>query len=391
MPKKKTLVLWLDAFRKDYLNNQDTPFLYSLTREFNIGDLKPVLGYTSIGASFFTGVYPNKHDQFTIYVYGGKTIKNRLLKCLPAPMDLYYLNLSRYFVGNDFFVPLIPHKYLSKFTISQNKFYHHEDALKVNTFFGLLRKNKLRFIGYNYPLIATNNGSKLTILTKSNDKERTNRFLKLCKKQYDFYFLHLWDLDKYGHILGPDSSALKRKIREQDELTRKIINNFDLENDNIILWSDHGMLEVNGTVNLVSKLPKCGDDYIYFLDSTMARCWFSNEKIRQEVIAIFNEIKGGHLLSEREKKIFHIDFLHNKYGDEIFLLDPGKLLIPNFFQRLPVKGMHGYDLSNNDEHGFFFINRKTKNHCEVIDLFPTILEMMRIRIDYPIDGKSILI
>ena len=388
----KTLVLWLDAIRLDYISKENMPFLSSIGKEFTICNLKPVFGYSSNLASFFTGVYPNKHDQFTLYYYNKdkKPLNNLLLKYLPKSLASYYYNLYRYSKGNDFFAPLIPYKYSKFFSLSIDKYYHKNNTLRVKTIFEVFKENKLKYILYNWPLIAKNKGSKLTFFTKSNDRGRVDKFLRLYKRDYDVYFLHLWDLDKYGHIFGPDTNKLKFKIREQDRLARRVIENFSLDHDNIIIWSDHGMLDIKKTLDLPTILPKFGKGYIYFLDSTLARFWFFNEKKRKEVMEILNQIEYGHILSANEKRKFKINFSHNLYGDEIFLVDPGVLLCPNFFQKKSIKGMHGYDLSDKNEHTFYLINRKTKSKGEIIDLFPTILECMNIQYENEIDGESLL-
>jgi predicted AlkP superfamily pyrophosphatase or phosphodiesterase len=388
----KTLILWLDAFRKDYISEERTPYLHSLIEEFNNGDLKPVLGYNSIGASFFTGSYPEKHDQFTIYCYDEKPNDLWFLKFIPNRLRSYFLNSYRYlFQGNDFFVPSISWKYYKYFTISQSRYYHHDHALKTKTIFNIFRENHVRFLVYNWPLTITDKCSKLSLLTKPNDRDRTNKFLELCKKNYDAYFLHLWDLDKYGHMFGPNSKKLRKKIKEEDEFVKKILSNFSLDEDNILIWSDHGMLPVKKTLDLKSLLPKFGDGYLYFLDSAMARFWFFDQNKRKKVIEILHKIKDGYLLSKQQIRDYKIDFQDNKYGDEIFLVNPGVLIMPNFFQEKPIKGMHGYDLSDKGEWGFFIINKKSKEEGVIIDLFPTILELMNIEIENETDGKSLLL
>lgn len=386
----KTLILWLDAFRHDYLNEKDTPFLYSIVSQFELGHLKPVFGYSSIGASFFTGVYPYRHDQFTIYCRGDKLINNRLLGILPVGLRSYYYNFNRYLKGEDFFIPLISYKYSRNFQISQNRYYHNNGALPVKTLFNVLNEKGLKFVAYNWPLIATNDGSRLSIITGADDRAKTKKFIELCKKDYDVYFMHLWDLDKYGHIYGPISENLKTIIREQDKMVEKIINNFSIENDNILIWSDHGMLEVKNTIDMSSILPEFGDEYLYFLDSTLARFWFFNDGKRKEVIDILNNIRCGHILSDSEKDKFNINFGHNRYGEEIFLADPGNLIVPNFFQDRPIKGMHGYDLSEKNEWGMFIANKRHKEEGTVVDMFPTIMEMMNIDYGEIVDGKSLI-
>ncbi|MFC1944522.1 alkaline phosphatase family protein [Chloroflexota bacterium] len=374
----KTLVLWLDAFRKDYLTEKDTPFLFSLAKRFGVGILKPVFGYSSIGASFYTGLYPERHDQLTVYRYGKQPIRDWPLRYLPANLGSLYFNLHRYLRGHDNPVPLVPYRYLKHFSISLKAYYHHPNALPVRTIFDTLRDSGVGFAVYNWPVLASDSTTRLTLRTKSNDKDRTATFLHQSKQEGRVYFMHLWDLDKYGHIYGPGTPELTCKICEQDDLVRQLVGQFSLEEDNILVWSDHGMLNVEMTLDLESKLPPFSVGYLYFLDSTLARFWFFDDRKKEEVMAILKGIEHGHVLSEEEKRQFHINLAHNENGEEIFLADPGVMLLPNFFQKHPVKGMHGYDLSQIDECGIFLANRLLQSKGETVDLMPTIMDMLGI-------------
>ncbi len=386
----KTLILWLDAFRYDYLNEEDTPFLYSMSQQFGAGKLKPVFGYSSIGASFYTGLYPNRHDQLTIYRYGQEPIRDWLLGCLPPKLGSIYFNLRRYLFRQDNPVPLVPYRYSKHFSLSQNRYYHHPEALPVRTVFDMFGDEGISFLLYNWPVMASDKRTRLTPTTRSTDSDRTATFLRSLKHDCDVCFMHLWDLDKYGHHYGLGSPELAGKIREQDDLARQIVSRFSSETDQILIWSDHGMLDVRGVLDLPSKLPQFGDGYLYFLDSTLARFWFFDDRKRDEVVSLLNGIEHGHLLTDEEKKHFHIDFAHSENGEEIFLADPGILLLPNFFQNQPTKGMHGYDLSDEGEWGFFLANRNTRSNAETVDLLPTILDMMGLEMK-ELDGRTMLV
>lgn len=61
----KTLILWLDAFRSDYIDEKTTPFLYELKQRYGVSEIRPSFGFSE--ASFYTGCYPNKHGEFFVY------------------------------------------------------------------------------------------------------------------------------------------------------------------------------------------------------------------------------------------------------------------------------------------------------------------------------------
>ena len=375
----KTLVLFIDALRMDYITKENTPFLYSLKQKYNAHFLKQPFGYTSIGASFFTGQNPGKHKQLTLYTYSKKgSLFKRLFY---SKSCFYFYNLYNYFLGNDFFIPKIKNFY--QFAPTIKKYYHHKNSLPCKTLLNIFNEKKVKYLVYNWPLIVHNNKTKLKIV-RHNDNSITKVFLKLCKKDYKFYMVHLLDLDKYGHDCGPNSKKIREVLKKEDECIERLTKKFDLNKDLIIIWSDHGMLEVNENINLERILPK-GRNYVYFLDSTLARFWFFNNKIKNEIISILKNQKGR-MLSEKDFNKYKIP---KGYGDLIFLIKKNKAITPDFFNKNPVKGMHGYGLTNKNELGVLIINKKIKKSPYVIDLFPTILKLMKIKY-HKVDGSSLV-
>lgn len=379
----KTIVLMLDAFRKDYITKVNTPFLYELTRKFGIGKLKQPFGFKN-AEGFFTGIHPAKKNQFVYYGYNGKKpfFWSFLLRIFPDKLAFYGINFLRAISGKKTFLPTIKLKYLRPFT----------PALpNSKTLFKILEKEKISYLSYDFPLIIENGKFKLHLSTDNVDDNRFKKFLELLNKNKTFYYFHLWNLDIFGHEFGPESSKLNPILKKQDEMVKKIISNFELDKDNILIWSDHGMVSIKNICNLQSRLPKFGKGYLYFLDSTMARFWFFNEKKRKEVLSILQQFSDyGKLLSPADKKKMKIDFKHNFYGEEIFLMNSGILLFPNFFNKKIVKGMHGYDLSDKNEETIFFINKKSKKQAHTEDLFPTLLKLMNLKIPKNIDGKTLI-
>ena len=103
----KTLIIMLDGFRKDYFNNDNTPFLSSLIKKYYLFPLNIPIGYKST-VGFFTGFKPSNLGLFTNYGYDPKHKYSKLfyfLLKLPCPINFYTINLLRHFKGEDFFFP----------------------------------------------------------------------------------------------------------------------------------------------------------------------------------------------------------------------------------------------------------------------------------------------
>jgi hypothetical protein len=57
---------------------------------------------------------------------------------------------------------------------------------------------------------------------------------------------------------------------------------------------------------------------------------------------------GGHWLAEDELARAGVLFPAREYGEDVFLLDPGTLMLPSFMGTEPLAGMHGYDPAHPD-------------------------------------------
>jgi predicted AlkP superfamily pyrophosphatase or phosphodiesterase len=389
----KTIIIMLDAFINKYITKENTPFIFSLKKKFGTGILNYSFGFKGT-TGFYTGLQPKNFGLFTNYGFDGKVKKFPLsifLKSFPGKFKFYIINLVNYFFGNCMLYPDINIKYFKYFKMKQKKNFFQKNSVSAKTLFDIFKKSKINYLFYSFPFIVKNNHIRLHKALRNNDEVRVKKFLKLvCKKNYDFYYIHLLDLDPLGHKYGPNSGAIKKFLEKTDNYVKEILSNFDLKKDNVILWSDHGMVEIKQSIDLQSKLPPFGKGYIYFLESAMARFWFFDHDVEKKVLSVLKNQKSGRLLSEKEKKSLGINFESNFYGDEIFLADSGTLIFPNFFNSPVVKGMHGFDLSDPLEKAFFIVNKPSRGVGNMEDLFSTILEMMNLNIPNNIKGKSLL-
>ena len=81
-----------------------------------------------------------------------------------------------------------------------------------------------------------------------------------------------------------------------------------------------------------------------FIDSDMARYWGNKdelEKIREKL-----PLEHGRFIE-----------WNNKYGDLIFLANPGVLFSPNFWNEKPVKAMHGYNGKHKDLKALYILKK----------------------------------
>ncbi len=158
---------------------------------------------------------------------------------------------------------------------------------------------------------------------------------QLCKFEFSvnkpFYktkgieYEYFGELDRIGHKYGTSSKEIISAIKEIDRKISKM--DFD------IIFSDHGMIDIHKEIS-VPITDNC------FIDSDMARYWDKKPE--------FNPKYGK-----------WIEWDNKKYGEFIFLANPGVLISPNYWQgKSMVKAMHGYNGKNQELKGIYIVNKK---------------------------------
>jgi len=170
-------------------------------------------------------------------------------------------------------------------------------------------------------------------------------------RRFPVKYTYFGALDELGHKYGPKSEEIRKEIQKIDSIIAK-------KDFNIIL-SDHGMIEVSKTASVpLSK--NC------FIDSDMARYW--GNKAELEAIKKKLPLEFGKILNWPNKR----------YGDLIFLANPGVLISPNYwYGKEKVKGMHGYDGRNKDMKGIYILKKEgKKKNLHVKQLHKKFREML---------------
>jgi len=150
------------------------------------------------------------------------------------------------------------------------------------------------------------------------------------KENYDFYFVHLLGLDKVGHEYGLGMERLE-KLKEIDLLIKDVFN----ENYNLVIVGDHGMYDVKGTVNVKKEVEKLNTKCLMFLDSSVARFWFLEDKKRVKECL---EGLGMKVLEEKDTEKYKVRMKDKRYGELIGICKKGILIFPNNYNEKIVKG-----------------------------------------------------
>ena len=186
-------------------------------------------------------------------------------------------------------------------------------------------------------------------------------------------YVYLAALDGIMHAKGTKHQQIDDKIRWYDEQLRNLLKvgrqNYD--SVNLHIFSDHGMTNVHTDYDLIGSLDAAGlkfnRDYAAMFDSTMARFWFLRDGAESTVRQALAADTMGRFLTEDDEKSEGIYFADRRYGEAMFLLDPGVLMVPSFMGNTHIAGMHGYSPHDKDSVAFFGSTAKIDAPPERLD------------------------
>jgi predicted AlkP superfamily pyrophosphatase or phosphodiesterase len=198
-----------------------------------------------------------------------------------------------------------------------------------------------------------------------------------------FFFLYLSEMDHFLHAQCDDPEPVAERVAWYDQQLRKVFEVAARKDPNMTFTviSDHGMTPVHSKYDLVGKIEALGfsmpKDYLAVYDSTMARYWFFNDNARKAILSELKQTSCGRVVEDPELERLGILFPDRRYGELVFLLDPGWLLATSDFNGNgwhPV-GMHGYHPSDSHSSAIFLSNQHPRHQVSTIaDIYPCLAE-----------------
>jgi len=375
---KKTVLVIIDSLGVKQFNEENTPFLYSLSY---YKPMNTCLGFSiSILPSLYTGVYPNKHGYFTKIIKekkNKKSIRALLLNWLPDTISRPINYVISYGIKSRV-LPSISLKYEHNFKMLDFNFkVAHKEINNCPTIFNSLTNN------FQY-VIDTND-------FKISDS----------KKEIDVYYTI--EIDRIMHLNLKNKKVMKKYLRKVDNKVKQIYNFYNekyKENLEFLVVSDHGQADIQNRINVLKRIKRIknikeGKDYLMFSDSTMARFWTKSDKVKQIIIDVLSKVKQGNIISKEEQKKLHINFKNNRYGDIIFLMNEHNEIYPSHFHmylKSNVHGLHGYHTDCESMKGIFVYKgskKIKKKQINVVDIAPSLLKLNKKSIPKNTDGQSL--
>lgn len=397
MNKATVVLILVDGFRHDYLNPADAPFLHALAQQNIDAKVRETFAF-ELRPAFFAGLHPEECDIANMFCFNpadspfraidvGDQDRARISEKLQAEAARRGYSLVKH-IGSCAEIPLPLLKY---FDFAEK--YHTADPGSIpghQTLFDILRRNGREWLWIGYP---DGGGTTGSVVQQFADRFRGTE---------DFIYLHFSELDWVGHANGPHSAEQRKTLSEIDAAIRTIFRRLNQSFAGVrsVIFGDHGQVAVTRHIDIEAKLQACGlvleNDYVYFLDSTQARFWFFNDAARQRVTAMLSNIPEGRILTAADRVRLHARFNHNRFGELVFVVHDQVGIFPNFFQHdRPCRGLHGYlpEVEGNWAKLIVAgggVQAAFNQPVEMVDLYPTLLELLGCRMPAEVKAQSVL-
>jgi hypothetical protein len=186
----------------------------------------------------------------------------------------------------------------------------------------------------------------------------------LESREVQAVFIYTAELDAAMHDEGVFSGRARSKLKEQEERIRGLyrVARENYEEVSLQVFSDHGMLDVTEGHDLTGYLQSslgltAPADYLAFYDSTIARFWGIKQGALDRIRDSLGRLGYGRILDRRELEDLGLTFGDSAFGELIFLLEPGHVILPSFMGRSRPAAMHGYDPKHRLSSGVFISDR----------------------------------
>jgi hypothetical protein len=352
------LFVMIDACGWEIVKND--PFLMSFAPHRK--RLDTVFGYSSTCIpSILSGRWPVEHRNWCYFVYDPPRSPFRSLRhlrWLPRALTsrrifrrwLTRLVKARLNFRGYFDLYNIPFRHIWMFDFTEKKSPLRPQGMnRGSNIFDFLEKRQIQYYVSDPARLETTNLSEL--------------IQQIRKEQIDFSFLYWPELDGLLHRVGNESPEVPAKLRVYESWIEELLlaarNHYN--EVHLYVFSDHGMANCSELLDLrgiIESLPlRMGKDYVVVYDSTMARFWFLNDSARRQITERLENIEQGRILPDEELDRLHARFDDKYFGELIFLVKEGVLIVPSHMGERPIRAMHGYHPTDKHSYAALFTNQ----------------------------------
>lgn len=362
---KITLLVLLDAFRHDYLDKIDTPFLFNLkNKSVYIKKLNNPGGYCERSV-FMTGTDPEVNGNFFAMSMMPIGYKRAYYEPIfNVPFDIR----SRLCMTEDTEIDFLP-----------DSFKNPDTGKVIESFWDVMRKHDKKFAVEACVALGVQQHQGIT-----THGSRPIQIMKKIERGVDFAYIQFSETDQQIHYLGTEnrSQLLKvvdKKVKWLYEETKKLYKEV-----NIIVFGDHGMMNVTKKIDLALEYPPYveGWDYLSLKSSGAIQFWTYNPKVDKHILNDPHLQRDGKFIKSPSKR----------QGDIVWQANAGVMISPCHFHKRweAPKAMHGYSEDVPEMKGTAIINgmgRKTVNDGSLKDICSAVCDLMEI--PYPKQNKGV--
>ncbi len=363
---------------------RDRPFLDDILQQRD--QVETILGYSS-GAipTILTGQYPNGHGHWNLFHRSPETSPfrwTRPLQCLPKRLREWrgtrrvVKEVSKRLSGYSgyFAIYNLPLDRLANYDICETADIYQPGGLApACSLFDVFTLHGIPYECYNYH--------------RYSDEETLQLVpQRLAESDCQVYFLYLSQLDAYLHFQVQNAPGVDAQLRFYEDRLRRIYHAAQARwgRAQLTIFSDHGMTSIRRTYDLIHEVKRLGlripQDYLPVYDSTMARFWVESSWAEARLRELLDNLPCGRLLSDDEIDRLGLAFDDERYGQLIFLMEPGTLISPSDMGRITFQGMHGFHPQEDPDAYAVFLSSEQRPAPirHIADIFPTILQDLEL-------------
>jgi hypothetical protein len=333
--------------------------------------LESVFGYSSTCVpSIVSGRWPTQHRNWCYYVYDpeGSPFKHlKPLSWLPRALTgrrrvrRVLTQLARRNLGFEGYFDLynMPFENIGLYNFTERKSPLRPGGMNQGTnIFDFLESEKINYFASNPD--------------KSENENLAALLGEIKKGEIDFAFSYWPALDGLLHRVGNKSPEIAPRLQEYEAWIAKVCETARSQYDEVRLYvfGDHGMANCDQLLDLKAKIEalplKMPRDYAVVYDSTMARFWFFNDQARHLITEALKVVPEGRIVPDDELKKLGAYFPDHYFGELMFLVKEGVLIVPSHMGERPIRAMHGYHPTDPHSYAALFSNQEIPEGIKAI-------------------------
>ncbi len=369
------LFVFIDACGWEII--KDDPFVREVAP--NRKRLTSVFGYSSACVpSILSGRWPAQHRNWSYFVYDPKNSPFKVLRplrWLPRAITarrIFRRWLSRFLkarLGFRGYFDLynIPFEHIALFDFTEKKSPLQPGGMNCGqNIFDYLEDRRIP-----YHVSAPQKSEEVNLAALLQD---------VRSERIDFAFLYWPGLDGLLHRVGNQSSEISPKLRGYEKWIQTLwsVAQKHYEEIRLYVFSDHGMANCDELLDLqshIQALPlRMPQDFAVVYDSTMARFWFFNNRARELIRACLNRIPQGRIIPDEELQTLGTLFPDHRFGELIYQVKEGVLIVPSHMGERPIRAMHGYH--PDEKHSYAALCTNQPEIPEDVAAIPDVFRLM---------------